>query len=193
MRPPRNRPCHVDPDPEGLKNEYLRWLYTLLFGDEEETKYWCLSNKLFSIPFYWTVPNDDNRAEDGIQYRQEFFAIHYKSYDIWWDEPCSVFEMLFGLANRMEDILENPMRPSDIGQWFEILISNIGLKACTDDFWSSNCEKLVDRKIAMVLDRTYNRYGQGGLFPLERNVKRDQRTVELWYQLMAYIDETFDI
>jgi hypothetical protein len=37
-----------------------------------------------------------------------------------------------------------------------------------------------------VIWRTYDRRGHGGLFPLQRS-NRDQRRVEIWYQLSEYL------
>jgi hypothetical protein len=36
--------------------------------------------------------------------------------------------------------------------------------------------------------RTYEPNGVGGFFPLE-NPNEDQREVELWYQMSAYVDD----
>jgi hypothetical protein len=39
-----------------------------------------------------------------------------------------------------------------------------------------------------IMDRRYERNGQGGLFPL-RKPAMDQRDVEIWYQANAYMIE----
>jgi len=193
MRPPRTKPKPT-PTLEDLKTEYLTWLYGVIFGHQIETQYWLLANTLFKIDYYWTIPNDDNRGEDGKQFRHDFSLGYFNALRSWWDGPCTVFEMITGVACRMEDILENPVRRSNIGDWFILLISNLGLKSFTDDNWSSDKEHEVHKKIDILLKRNYDRYGNGGLFPLEGSrVKNDQRKVEIWYQMMSYIDESFEI
>ena len=42
--------------------------------------------------------------------------------------------------------------------------------------------------IKRFLERAYNRSGRGGLFPIKR-VLKDQRRVEIWYQMMDYISQ----
>ena len=192
MRPPRNKPEPL-PTLEEMKHQYLSWLYNKMVKEEDQNKYWLLANYLFRIPFRWSIPNDDNRAADGVKFRGDFIVKKTKTYDIWWDAPCSVFEMLVGLACRMEDILENPYRASFVGDWLVLMFSNLGIQSYTDSNWSSDVEKIIDRKIDLFLDRQYDRDGNGGLFPLEKNGVKDQRKVEIWYQLMKYIDESFDI
>ena len=191
MRPPRNKPAPI-PTLEDLKQKYMAWLYNSMFFYTTGEKYWLLSNHLFKREFYWTIPNDDNRGIDGLEFRGKWSVHHFRSWEVWWDAPCTVFELLVGLACRMEDILENPTRESTIRDWYILLISNLGLKAYTDSNWSSDVEKIVDQKIDLFLDRQYDRNGNGGLFPLEHSAA-DQRKVEIWYQLMKYIDESFDI
>lgn len=192
------------PTPNNLIKKYLYWLYyEKLFPDQNPAKryyvgrslehksYWLLANHLFKLEFSYFVPNDDNRAADGISYRQDFSIQFFKEYDIWWDEPCTVLEMLVALSSRMEDILENPMKPSYIGDWFVLLISNLGMKNFTDVNWSSDVEKTVTYKINNLTSRKYDRDGNGGLFPLDPGSREDQRTVEIWYQMMAYINQMY--
>ena len=43
-----------------------------------------------------------------------------------------------------------------------------------------------------MLAREYSDNGHGGLFPL-KNPKKDQRKVEIWYQMTEYINENYPI
>lgn len=189
-RPQRSRP---QPTLAQLKESYLKYLYGIIFRHPSEANYWLLVNCLFKIPFYWSVPNDDNRAEDGKVFRNDFSLAWFNTFYIWWEEECTVLEMLVGLANRMEDVLENPMKPERLGDWFILLISNLGFKTFTDENWSSDKECLIHERIDILLKRQYDPSGAGGLFPLEERRVKDQRKVEIWYQMMSYIDESFDI
>jgi hypothetical protein len=49
-------------------------------------------------------------------------------------------------------------------------------------------EDKIEETLDRVIWRTYNFNGRGGIFPLRRP-RQDQRDVELWYQLNAYIIE----
>lgn len=191
MRPSRAKPV-VRPEIEEMKQRYFWWLYNGLFDYYSNGKYSLLCCHLFKREFRWSVPNDDNRAADGIEYRGKWAVSYFKTWEIWWDGPCTVFEMLVGLSERMESILENPVRESNIRDWFLLMIGNLSFKSFTDGNWSSDVEKIVDEKLNIFMDRKYDRYGNGGLFPVERTSK-DQRKVEIWYQLMKYIDESFEI
>jgi hypothetical protein len=85
------------------------------------------------------------------------------------------------LARRAEFITDD--RAQD---WFWEFLENLDLSGFDDS------EEIDPADVAEILDRfiwrTYNRNGEGGIFPL-KNPRSDQRDVELWYQLAAYIRE----
>jgi hypothetical protein len=129
----------------------------------------------------WTVPNDDNRAEDGRDLRREFIEnenVEGVDQD-WMSLQCSMLELLIGLSRRLS--FEDDVSPR---RWFWQLVENLNLAQYTDK------ERLptatVDEALNRVIFRQYNPSGIGGLFPL-RNPPQDQREVELWYQLSAYL------
>lgn len=63
-------------------------------------------------------------------------------------------------------------------------MQNLGFSEFHD---SSNYSKnFVKLRVAVVLERKYDEFGNGGLFPL-RSPSKDQRRVEIWYQLCEYI------
>jgi hypothetical protein len=66
------------------------------------------------------------------------------------------------------------------------LMENLDLERYNDNtpFSDAAIDELLDR----VIWRTYRRNGAGGLFPLKRT-REDQRQVEIWYQLCAYLLE----
>lgn len=90
-----------------------------------------------------------------------------------------MLELLIGLSRRLA--FEDDGSPR---RWFWQLVENLNLAQYTDK------ERLpiatVDEVLNRVIWRTYNPNGIGGLFPL-RNQSQDQREVELWYQLSAYL------
>lgn len=135
---------------------------------------------MHSIEFVWLIPNDDNRAEDGRQLRREWAEEMDISVDpTWLAVGCSFLEMLIALARRLA--FEGDGDPHI---WFWHLLDNLNLVRCTD---RSRCDpREVEDIVNTVIWRTYDRNGRGGLFPLRRP-RKDQRNVELWYQMNAYL------
>jgi hypothetical protein len=169
-----------------LDELYLEWLYSQVasvrFKNPQRT-HWSLLRQLYSNEFVWFVPNDDNRAEDGRDLRHEFLEEKGISEvdPQWMGLGCSMLEMMIGLARRLSFEAEGEPRA-----WFWRLVRNLGLIDTND---TNTNTKEVNEIIKRVVDRTYQHNGHGGLFPL-RFAVRDQRKVEIWYQLSAYLEET---
>lgn len=165
---------------------YLTWLHDQVCPRQLNLHgrvYWKLLRALYSKEFVWFIPNDDNRVEDGRDLRFEFSG-EQGLVDVdpgWLDLGCSMLEMLVGLSKRLS--FEAGREPCE---WFWHLLDNLELADKHDQasFTSDEVDSVLDR----VIFRTYDRDGSGGLFPLRR-AKRDQRRVELWYQLSAYLLE----
>lgn len=170
-----------------LDELYLTWLYAQIGNVKLKNRsrtYWTLARQLYTKEFVWFIPNDDNRAEDGRDLRCEFLdQEQIEDVDEGWMElGCSVLEMLIGLSRRLS--FEDDREPR---VWFWCLIDNIGLLEQTDN--SRTPAEHVDEILNKVIWRTYKPSGRGGLFPLRR-AERDQREVEIWYQLSAYLLES---
>lgn len=170
--------------PGTLDEEYLLWLYkqvrTVRTTRRSSSTYWDLFRQLFSTEFVWFVPNDDNRAADGRELRQEWISRTGKEVDASWLEMgCSFLELLIGLSRRLafEGGKDGP-------SWFWHLINNLGLQGYHD--WSNFNPEDVDDITHVVMFRTYEPDGTGGLFPIPDS-PNDQRTVEIWYQLSEYL------
>lgn len=172
-----------------LDESYFTWLYSQVgsvrIADPSRT-YWGLFRQLYTKEFIWFVPNDDNRAEDGRALRKEFMLEReiVSIDDEWMHLGCSMLELFIGLARRLSF---EEGRSVDI--WFWMLIRNIGLEFCTDA--SPFHEDRVDATLEKIIWRTYRFNGSGGgLFPLH-HPREDQRKVEIWYQLNAFLLENF--
>lgn len=175
---------------EGTLNDlYLEWLYGNYIGvvgnKNPNTSYWLLALQLYRTEFYWSIRSDENRSEDGKELRRLFIeSAGVEDIEInWLQEPCSVLEMLIGLSCRAA--FETGSEPGD---WLWRLFRSIGLDRHNDRFYGISVRREVDAIIRRVLDRAYEKNGTGGLFPL-RHAQRDQRNVELFYQLQAYLIE----
>lgn len=168
-----------------LEEQYLTWLYARI-GNVDETRpskmYWRLLSYLYTREFTWTVPNDDNRVEDGRYIRYRFLeemglAAHMAS---WLGPGCSVLEMLMALSERLAfDADRTPQH------WFWELLTNLGLSGCNDRAFN---EYEVSEIIDSLIERRYHPDGRGGLFPLQ-HPKQDQRNIEIWYQMSLYLQE----
>jgi hypothetical protein len=172
---------------EPLDEIYLKWLYSQVASTRWKNPtrtYWRLLRQLYTKEFVWFVPNDDNRATEGRDLREEF--LETSGLDIvdenWMTLGCSFLEMLISLSRRLEFETRTGAR-----EWFWCLLRNLGLGDVTDAVENPQPET-IDEILNAVIWRTYQFNGQGGLFPLLKP-DRDQRQVELWYQLNAYLIE----
>lgn len=169
-----------------LDEQYLTWLYSQVGSVKLRSPsrtYWSLLRRLYVKEFVWIIPNDDNRLEDGRELRYQFLedAGIDDPDPIWMGMGCSMLEMMVALSRRLAFETEGEAK-----WWFWKLIANLGLERCSD---SKPCsEEKVDETLDAVIWRTYAPNGQGGLFPL-RDTTQDQRDVEIWYQLNAYLLE----
>ena len=162
-----------------LQEEYFEWLYNLVCGERyaSEISYRKLLAYLHHTEFTWLFPNDQNRAEDGINLRYRFTEELPGS--------CSVLEMMIGLAIRCEEwIMDNPNYGNRTRQWFWSMISSLGLGNMHDERYD---EAYVKQIVIRFLNREYQPDGRGGLFTI-RNCEYDLRDVEIWYQLCWYLD-----
>lgn len=171
-----------------LDELYFTWLYGQVCSvrlKNPSRTYWNIFRILFTKEFVWIVPNDDNRVWDGKDLRLEFLqegqnAALAEDTD-WLEQGCCMLEMFIALARRAA--FETSTDPSE---WFWELFENLNLRDYNDR--AAIPEAQVNDILDRVIWRTYRRNGHGGLFPLEKAGK-DQRDVELWYQLCAYILE----
>lgn len=172
---------------EPLDELYLTWLYSQVASPKARNPsrtYWTLLRQLYKKEFVWFVPNDDNRVEDGRYLRYEFLEAHHRSHeDDWMDLSCSFLEMLIALSRRLSFQADG-----EPVIWFWHLIETLELANYNDNVIYPYDE--VDEILDRVIWRTYEKDGKGGLFPL-KNANRDQRQVEIWYQMSAYLIERF--
>lgn len=89
---------------------YFNWLCDKVSGGEN---YYFLLKRLFKREFYSIVPNDDNRALDGLELRHQYNdetnnldwatnIVDGKISDANIDGPCTILEMMIALARRCE-------------------------------------------------------------------------------------------
>ena len=171
---------------DDLNSEYFEWLYDLVSDRRfaRSVSYRELLLYLHSTPFLYTIPKDENRAEDGICLRDRFPGRARTMFD-----ECSLLEMMIALAIRCEEsIMDDTAMGDRTAQWFWSMISSLGLGGMNDERFDV---RLVDDVIWRFQNRKYDRDGRGGLFTV-RNSDRDLRKVEIWIQMLWYLDSIAD-
>ena len=179
----------VTSTPNEVANLYFEWL-CLEVGVGED--YWTMMGFLFNREFTWSISNDDNRAADGLALRERFVEESAFMEEVDISGPCSVLEMMVALAERMDmDIMYDPELGDRSAEWFWVMVTNLGLDRYDDGSLDSKTGEEIDHILDVLVGRTYFMNGTGGLFPL-KNPVFNQRRVEIWYQMNAYIIENFE-
>jgi hypothetical protein len=183
-----------------LREEYFSWLYDLVRTTKPSYRKLC--RFLDEKKFRWSVPNDDNRCEDGLNLRDEFIEAHnldesHLEVRYFLKGECTVLEVMVALARRINDLMFDLRRQDDkTPKWFVEMLRNLGIDRFTDVTTPDPrldpiSEVQVDQILEILMDRTYDVYGRGSLFPLKRRHPKDMSTVEIWYQLMTYLEENY--
>lgn len=152
-------------------------------------KYRKLLLQLHRIYFTYKIPMDANRYEDGIALRYRFGVendIHPAIISQYLDTtPCSILEMMCALAIRCEEqFMSDPDLGNRTAEWFWCMILSLGLKDMDNDkINNSHVHLAIDK----FLNHKYSRNGRGGLFTI-RGTEYDMRTIEIWDQLMLYLN-----
>lgn len=169
-----------------INNDYYQWLCGIVCGDlfSPDISYDRLLSYLSHREFTVIIPNDINRAEDGVDLRFRY-QLYTGRQSVDRRRPCSVLEMMIALAIRCEEsIMDDPAYGDRTAQWFWGMIRTLGLWSMTDDrFDGEYVSSVIDR----FLNREYAPNGEGGLFKIN-NCKYDLRKIEIWYQLCWYLD-----
>lgn len=186
---------------------YFDWLLDIV---ERTYEYGALLKQLYGIPYFALVPNDENRGADGIQLRTDFYyetgstepfyvpgSLYYadsegviECTDVH-TAPCSVLEMLIGVAKRVEFDLFMTDFDRSVGEWFWVLIDNLGLSGYDDSlYFNPQTEENVAFIVHRMLQREYECDGSGGLFPI-KSATKDMRRVEVWYQMSDWLNENY--
>ena len=176
-----------------LKNEYYVWLCVSIKANRDaRTTYRELTKDLFNKNFTWFVPNDDNRAFEAKNLREKFCEELNLEFDYdYWDYPASMLELIIALAYRCENLMADTADEKEMSDWFWMLMGNVGLDLYTDRDYDYCSESIsVDEILDRIINRKYQRDGRGGLFPMRKDTK-DQRKVELWYQMNTYLVENY--
>ena len=162
-----------------MYSDYYLWLYSLVNDGNHDQ----LIRYLYECPFRWQFTLDQNRAAGGLNLRSRYaFENGIDIQDVG-QGPCSILEMIVALADRMTDFVEE----IDIHTAFWQMLSNLGL----DQFYDGRFDEgRVNYILNVWLDREYDQFGNGSLFPL-KEYRGDCRSLDIWGQMNAWISENY--
>lgn len=175
-----------------MTEQYYDWLYKIVCGEWEprNLSFHRLLMFLYNRRYIPACEMDVCRATDGINLRYRFATENDIPYaqvmDTFNGVPCSFLEMMVALALRIEEhIMEDAAAGNRVGQWFWNMVVSLGLAAMDDNRFS-------EERAASIINRfdrrDYQPNGAGGLFTLSHPTE-DMRQLDIWYQLMAYLNE----
>lgn len=163
----------------GQRKGYYGWLMDMIGGPGE---YSLVLKKLNEMEYTSPIAMDENRAEDGLLLRYYYKKETGKNCEK--TGPCSILEMLIGLALRTEnDFLFDPKVGNRVNQWFWDMFFTAGLGEFTDNGqkkWAN----------AHFLDSKVGRDGRLKLFKMAKSPENFDK-MEVWWQLCRYISEKY--
>ena len=175
---------------------YFEWLYSQVMDMQNTNLVSSFSHvcmHLHSVEFNDSVPYDENRTKEGLELREEFIAAHSSVIDIedyaelHGSSKATVLEMMIALARRAALLYDPDRITAQI--WFGMFLDNLRLTMYNDAHYRASRDDIkIARIVARFNNRTYAMNGRGGMFPL-RKPRSDQRNVELWFQMGAYMTE----
>lgn len=166
---------------------YFDWLvYYISPGRFQREQYTKLLLALYSTEFFWVLSRDKNRAEDGLELRNQFERETGEEVDIY--GPCNCLELFVALAIRCEnELMYDPDLGDRTDQWFWMFLDNLGLLAFDNyEFDESEIDDILYRFMA----RDYDKNGKYCAFPSMNYLTKLKRT-ELAYQMNYYMKEKF--
>jgi hypothetical protein len=158
--------------------DYFEWLISHIAVPNGKSY-----NELFEVmhntEFHWTIPNDDNRIQDGIDLRGYFLNGKKATIHL---EGATLLEILVSLSKKVEFTAGGSSR-----KWAWRLLKNLRLHKMSDPLAEADINRINDILDALIW-RTYRADGRGGFFPLNYP-EEDQTKVEIWYQMNKYVLE----
>ena len=181
-----------------MRLSYLEYLERCTGKVFKGRLYYNLLEALYHTEFYSSVEMDINRVHDTRALRDEYITSYRDDPNIRtipgdvYRQPTNVLEILLSLSDRIDNIVDVGIYNNDediLNYWFWKMIENVGLDELDDVNWDTD---KYDEIIHRWLNRSYGRDGKGGLFPL-KNPSKNQKHVELWYQMQEYLIENYDL
>lgn len=172
-------------------DRYFTWLCEKIASKRDFNRFSRLLYSLYKKEFFAKLASDENRIGDVATLRESYEDYAgYDSSDIPTYE-ASVLELMITISERMTIIMGDR---NDNSHWFWDILNNLmdenyenfDNNALKNDEFLSDVDIILDN----FVNRRYDYYGFGGLFPLTDPI-RDQRKVEIWYQMQSYLNEIY--
>lgn len=170
-----------------MAGQFSLWFDQILSDIDPNHEYELFLMDLYNTNFEVWNERDINRVNDVIDARNEFY-----NGEISTKNGASVLEILYILSKRFQFLISYTL---EIDKIFWEMIKNLGLEYDKDDkYWLKNEEFLSKNgeKLRIWMQRCFDFDGKRSIFPL-KCAKKDQRGVEIWYQMQAYIAENYPI
>ena len=169
-----------------IRKKYIKYLMNMVNGGSE---YASLFLYLFNTPFAIVIPRDANRVYDAIQLRYAFgdqIGMTEDDVESYFDNgECSVLELMVALANRCnQEIIYDENKGNQCAAIFWEMVKSLQLSEMTN---SNFGERETEFALERFINRTYRSDGLGGLFHVP-GYPKDMRDMEIWYQMMAYLN-----
>ena len=180
-----------------IQDDYFNYLVSLVATPDRDLSLNTLKI-LDNIPFYYSIENDLNRYNDGIDMRNRYISdkgiephkIRYIS-----DRPCSVFEMMVALAVRIEtEIMGDPNVGDQTYKWFYTMLESMDISHISDFDYGANFKRYYNETMSaahIMMDRNYEFDGSGGALFVIKTPRNDMRVTEIWYQAMWFLTENY--
>lgn len=202
-------------DADEIQNLYFEYLYCLcgldIYDKDYELSKRKFAKKLYDVEFVQHEDSDENYSVNGMALRYTFMMSFRDAYfseldfeefkgeceKAFKNKNCSMLEVMVSLADKMEDIMSDPVYPDRKYQWFNKMIVSLGLSGYTEKYLKDHpdWEKTVEDACKRLFERKYESNGKGGLFyiisPDPADVP-DMRTMTLWQQACAYLNKVTD-
>lgn len=175
--------------------DYFAYLCEIVCVDGRYTdeSYWILAEELWNTDYRWSLWQDENRSKSVSVLRKRY--LNAGGTDIY-DGIPSVLEVLVMLSDAMHDLMDELDGEDRRPMYFWEMIDNLGLIRYTDALFRENFDRKsgyleqIRKKIDIWMDRRFGYDGRRSPFPL-KNARENQRTVDLWYQMQAYLVENY--
>lgn len=165
--------------------DYCDWLVEQLHFNDKG--YENLIEDLHNTPFEVILDRDNDRIGDAEGLRKKYLNGYGITGDFKMLYPIGILEVLTALAIRIDaEYIGNPADPQPNIIFWEMLC-NLGLDKYDNRHFNGD---YINEIVYVFINRMYDFNGYGGLFPL-KNPRNDQKNVEIWSQMKAYLSENY--
>lgn len=182
---------------DSIRRDYYEWITDKVVDkhDYNKVSYRKLLSYLDTIVYTPIYLMDDCREGDGTSLRY-YYACAVNDPDnvslvedaVGRGKTCSFLEMIIGLANRLGTLYRGPDYEDMTGQYFWMMMNNLGLGQMSDDnFDRDYCDMVINR----FINHRYDPKGKGSLFVLE-SPDYDLRCMDIWTGACWYFSEQYD-